>query len=148
MIARYLTPALVASPADAVWRGIRQDRAVLTACYLCGAFRGATGSVRWIAHVAEEALDHLVAARGLTEADGAAVRLDATHLRDRVAELPRVDHVGTLVALVRELLDGATSCLALDRAVRDAGRLNGHAPTPAQEERAGEILCAWREASP
>ena len=95
-----------------------------------------------IAVAAKKAMERM----GEGDAEWGLARLDAVRLHTSAAALPPADHVGTLVALVRELLDSApAACISLDRAVRNAAKLNGHAPTPAQEERAGEILRVWRE---
>lgn len=65
----------------------------------------------------------------------------AEQLRGLVQKLPSADHTPVVVAIVRELLDGAPSyTLKLDLLVREVSQLVGHAPAEEHRQHALRII--------
>lgn len=138
--ARYLSPALVSSPAPAVRARLYGHPRAYLAATIATAFRGCSadplaGQLHECALAAKDAVcDRLTLAemRGLIRTANAA--------RERTVALPRADRVPVLCAIVRELLtDAPSSCVALDIAVREACEKR-HPTTDAHRAEAAKII--------
>jgi hypothetical protein len=137
-------------PPDAAPAGLRPYRrslapaeAVRCRCagLLGGALTGSGPSERAILAAAAESLHALVTAHAMTAWESGASRAAASRAHSAVALLPANNRAPVLVAMVRALLvDAPDVMLPLDRAVRDAAKWRGCAPTAEHEATAAEIL--------
>ena len=117
------------------------------AALLGSALQGSGPRERAILTAAAESLAALGDAHAYVASESADARATAQRAHDAVAALPVADRVPVLVAVVRALLDDAPDAmLPLDRAIRDAARWRGYAPTPEHEAAALAIIA--REVQP
>lgn len=138
--ARYLSPALVSSPAPIVRARLAGNPRAYLAATIATAFRGSSadplaGQLHECALAAKDAVCNrltLGEMRGLIRTANAA--------RERAVALPLPDRVPVLCAIVRELLaDAPSSCVALDIAVREACEKR-HPTTDAHRAEAVRII--------
>jgi hypothetical protein len=129
-------------PPSIAMRGVADTRRARLACLLCTAFRSAgSAHVAAIHHRATEAARAMVDLHRYTDAEADAHRATAIDVRDAVAALSDAQRTPVLVAVVRELLDGApAACVALDRTVRDAAAWHEHPVTAEHEALAAAIV--------